>query len=282
MPWKKDLAKLKQELKNEDPPPAPKASPLRRVDKPEAPADLEGEDAVFLAAMGGRRAPKPSAQDKALPIPEPSAPSPAPVADKDRPAPSTARPASEPDESFAGAMAALKGMTRTVPRYAELEAKRPSSEAKAAVKSQPQVPVPAPAPILPPEPVSPASVSEPEPPSAPLPLAEEKSSKKPVQIQLAAGMAVDVDGSLDLRGHSSQDALDRLKERVLDGQALGWRTLHLFLGNDAGLVEAFDSFIKGPAAMGIARYAQAPIPMGGAQARILYFSGVVPGIKEGV
>ena len=95
-------------------------------------------------------------------------------------------------------------------------------------------------------------------------------------------MAVDVDGMLDLRGHSSQDALERLKERVLDGQVLGWRTLHLHLGNDPGLAEAFESFIGGPIAAGIARYAQAPIPMGGAQARILYFSGVVPGIKEGV
>lgn len=281
MPWKKDLAKLKQELKNEDPPPAPKASPVRRAEKPEAPADLEGEDAVFLAAMG-RRAPKPAAQDRPV-LPEPLVELSAavPVVAKDVIAPPSVPSKAGGDESFAGAMAALKGVTRTVPRYAELEAKRVSApNAKVVAKAQAPAPVavPAPVPAVPAEPLPPVPAPEPAPSS----LVEDKGAKKPVLIQLAAGMAVDVDGTLDLRGHSSQDALERLKERVLDGQALGWRTLHLHLGNDPGLAEAFESFISGPIAVGIARYAQAPIPMGGAQARILYFSGVVPGTKEGV
>jgi len=42
----------------------------------------------------------------------------------------------------------------------------------------------------------------------------------PVQINLAAGMAIEVDGVLDLRGHARSDGEERLKERILDGYAL--------------------------------------------------------------
>jgi hypothetical protein len=83
-------------------------------------------------------------------------------------------------------------------------------------------------------------------------------------------MAIEVDGALDLRGHSPVDAIERLKERILDGHLLGWRTIHIQLGQSEELRRAFQEFLTGPEAELIARYAQAPIPMGGAQAWILY------------
>jgi hypothetical protein len=114
-----------------------------------------------------------------------------------------------------------------------------------------------------------------EPLAAPLP--EEVSEPvpetarwSPQLIQLAAGMAIEVDGLLDLRGHSPADAVERLKERILDGHLLGWRTLHIHLGPDTELRQALLDFLAGPEANLIARYAQAPIPMGGSQAWILY------------
>jgi hypothetical protein len=83
-------------------------------------------------------------------------------------------------------------------------------------------------------------------------------------------MAIEVDGLLDLKGHSPLDAVERLKERILDGHLLGWRTLHIQLGPAEELKQAFLAFLTGPEAGLIARYAQAPIPMGGSQAWILY------------
>ena len=52
MPWKKDLAKLKQDLVKEDPAPA-KATPPPKV-APKTPVSkcIEEEDAIFLSAMG--------------------------------------------------------------------------------------------------------------------------------------------------------------------------------------------------------------------------------------
>lgn len=95
----------------------------------------------------------------------------------------------------------------------------------------------------------------------------------PMRIQLAAGMAIEVDGSLDLRGHSRVDALERLAERIQDGVFLGWRTFHVTLGPSEDLREAFLAFLASPSARGtLARYAQAPVPMGGTQAWILYFA----------
>ena len=76
--------------------------------------------------------------------------------------------------------------------------------------------------------------------------------------------------SLDLRGHSPVDAMERLKERLLDGHLLGWRTFHVQLGPSEELRQALLEFLAGPEAGLIARYAQAPIPMGGTQAWILY------------
>jgi hypothetical protein len=92
-----------------------------------------------------------------------------------------------------------------------------------------------------------------------------------VEIHLAAGMAVDVDGDLDLRGHGRKDGEERLKERILDGYALGWRTLHVKVGSAPELREMVLELVKSPEGKCVARYAQAPVPMGGAQAWILYF-----------
>jgi hypothetical protein len=91
-------------------------------------------------------------------------------------------------------------------------------------------------------------------------------------MHLAAGMAIEVDGALDLRKHSLNDAKERLKERIRDGLALHWRTLLVTLGPNEALKQGFLAFLTTPHAQFINRYAQAPIPMGGAQAWVLYLS----------
>jgi DNA-nicking Smr family endonuclease len=88
-------------------------------------------------------------------------------------------------------------------------------------------------------------------------------------------MAIDVDASLDLRGHSVPDAKERLRERIADGLAVGWRTLHVNLGPSEALKQGLLAFLASPAAASVQRYAQAPVPMGGSQAWILYLG--VPG-----
>jgi hypothetical protein len=94
----------------------------------------------------------------------------------------------------------------------------------------------------------------------------------PSRFQLAAGMAIEVDGSLDLRGHSMVDALERLKDRLGDGQVLGWRSLLVNLGPEPALHEGLLAFLASGQARMVARYAQAPVPMGGTQAWLLYFA----------
>jgi hypothetical protein len=84
-------------------------------------------------------------------------------------------------------------------------------------------------------------------------------------------MAIEVDGHLDLKGHERVDAQERLKERLLDGYALGWRTLHVHLGPSQDLRDMLLDLLASPEGRCLSRYAQAPIPMGGAQAWILYF-----------
>jgi hypothetical protein len=97
-----------------------------------------------------------------------------------------------------------------------------------------------------------------------------------VRFQLAAGMALEVDGVLDLRGHSVPDAVERLKDRLGDGLVLGWRSLQVILGPDPKLHEGLlDLLASGQAPM-VARYAQAPVPMGGSQAWLLYFTPSQP------
>lgn len=227
MVWNKDLAKLKQDLKSgesEGPKrPVPKPSP-----KPSAPRELDDEDALFLAAMGGRRQPGPLGPDS----------------------PPPARTVPEQTD-FTEAMTTLKGLKpisspKLQPQKESAPSREPEEEPPVAVGTPPEVPVA-------------EKTKEPEAPRWSPPL-----------IQLAAGMAIDVDGTLDLRGHSAADAIERLKERLLDGHLLGWRTFHIQLGSSEELRLAFLDFLGGPEANLIARYAQAPIPMGGAQAWILY------------
>jgi hypothetical protein len=83
-------------------------------------------------------------------------------------------------------------------------------------------------------------------------------------------MAIEVDGSLDLRGHSLSDAMERLKDRLGDGKVLNWRTLQVTLGPDSALHQGFLDMLDSGQAPMVARYAQAPIPMGGTQAWLLY------------
>lgn len=238
MVWKQDLAKLRQALKASEAP-TPKAPPKAPPPKPGPPKSLEDEDSLFLQAMG-QRAPMVAlaAAAPAGDIPQEKSPTPQPTLQED----------------FLEAMGQLKGLKRA-------QGDGPAAPALA--------PPPAPSPI-------PSPGDRPEPPPEPAPAVMagvEPAPAGPARIQLAAGMAIEVDGSLDLRGHSRVDALERLSERVQDGVFLGWRTFHVNLGPSEDLRQAFLDFLTSPGARSaLIRYAQAPVPMGGTQAWILYFA----------
>jgi hypothetical protein len=237
MAWKKDLEKLKQSLGPEDLTPRKSAPPPKP--KPLGFKPIEEEDAVFLSAMGHR--PRPAGPQASAPAatPRPEPPPPPPEA---------------PGAEFASAMGDLKGL----------------------VAIRPALPAPPPPPVLaaPPAPEPPAPPPAPEaPPPQPAP---EAAPLLPVQINLAAGMAIDVDGALDLKGHGRMDAEERLKERILDSHFLGWRTLHVVLGPSEELRQMLLDLLKSPSGLHLSRYAQAPIPMGGSQAWILYFRNPLP------
>jgi hypothetical protein len=243
MVWKQDLAKLKAQLREEPAPPPVKVAP-KPVEA--APRSIEEEDALFLAMMG-RRAP--AAATPSAPHPgKPAVPAPTPT------------PAAAAPSDFGEALAGLKGMKRleTDPVLA------------AALAPAPPPPIAAPAPeVLPPAVLESAPLEPPLAPSEP-PAPEGARSGVPQRIQLAAGMAIEVDGSLDLRGHSVQDALERIKDRVADAQFLRWRSLLIQLGPGAALHEGFLAMVAAGGVPGVARFAQAPIPMGGTQAWVLY------------
>ena len=239
MAWKQDLAKLKQQLGPEAPVTPPKAMP-KATPKPLGPAALDDEDAVFLSAMGL----KPTA----------SRPAGSPAAER-VPAPATAQP--PVPETFQEALRDLKGLkplekNRLPPPSAPARAQSP-------VDPEPLAPPPSPA-ILEAVNFEPVSTT-PEPPPPPA---------TPLRFQLAAGMALEVDGSLDLRGHSVSDAMERLKDRLGDGLVLGWRSLQVTLGPDPALHEGLLELLSSGEAPMVARYAQAPVPMGGTQAWLLY------------
>ncbi len=230
MVWKQDLAKLKQAFPEGGGLPPP---PVKPKVKPVEVKDLNDEDAFFLAAMG-------------TPAPRPVL---APVA----PPPVQVPLTPVVDVAFDLELSDLKGL-------------KPLS------RNPILTPMPA---IAPAEPV--AAVQEPSPvferpsePSVPLAAPEPDPAKGPVRIHLAAGMAVEVDATLDLRNHSVPDALGRLRDRLEDGALMGWRTLHVVLGEDEELHGALLAFLGG-GPLKISRYAQAPIPMGGAQAWVLYY-----------
>ena len=239
MAWKQDLAKLKQQLGTEIPAPARKTMP-KPAPKSSGPAALDDEDAVFLSAMGLR----------------PTLSRPAKAAASEGSVPAQGVPEPPPPETFQEAVRELKGLK---PLFKDLPDQAASSATSAAhFPRAEQVPIPTRTPeIEPPEPVAAT-----EPPA---------QSFGPVRFQLAAGMAIEVDGALDLRGHSLPDAMERLKDRLGDGVVLGWRSLQVILGPDPVLHEGLLALLTSGQMPMVARYAQAPVPMGGTQAWLLYF-----------
>lgn len=242
MVWKQDLAKLKQQFKDVEEPkvkvPVPKPAP-----RLEPPGTIEDEDALFLNAMGRRASGSVPRKEKPLVS-----------ADVEPVAPSVPAP---PPEDFRAAMGGLKGLK-------PISARIPMDTA------------PVETPVVPP--AGDASVEAMEvietAPEMPSPAVPAPTREGPTLIHLAAGMAIEVDGSLDLRGHTTVDALERFRERLQDGVFLGWRTFHVILGPSEELREAFLGLLGQPEAQAIARYAQAPIPMGGHQAWVLYYAGI--------
>lgn len=237
MAWKQDLAKLKQEIKAAGDPAPAKAPPPKAEPLPNKP--MEDEDALFLAAMGGRAATPVVAPGQQEPRPQP-----------------VVRETVDASGDFLDAMSGMKGMK---PISSDAGPTGPSM----APEASPGAGLPQAAPLPPPAPTEEASPA----PGEALP------RMAPVLIHLAAGMAIEVDGVLDLRGHTFGDARERLKERIQDGLFLGWRTLHVILGPSEPLRQGFLAFLAGTHAAPIARYAQAPVPMGGAHAWILYYRG---------
>ena len=259
MPWKKDLAKLKQDLGKEETPPAQATPPPKaRKDYPVS-SSIEEEDNIFLSAMGLR--PKPGGRQPVAALPAASLEAAPPPVPRPEPVPA----ASQAKAEFSSAMGDLKGLKPMKPALGRTAAPPPAAAAEApapdpAAQAQPPAP-----------PAPPAQAEPPEPPS--IPEASGPAAPLQVQIHLAAGMAIVVDGSLDLKGHARSDAEERLKERILDGYALGWRTLHVVVGASEELRQMVLDLLKSPAGSCVARYAQAPVPMGGPQAWILYFRG---------
>lgn len=280
MVWNEDLAKLRQQLKAQEPkesPPPPKPVPAPGPGK-----SMAEEDAAFLSAMGVRKAAAP-------PLPAPaSAGTGIPAGE----AWTTGQPgvqSASPPEDFRAAMAELGGVKNlgTGPLKPLAAPALPSGAAVPAPPAlAPSAPTPAPPIPAPPTP-SPGMLArpphlpadaEPEAETVDIPPPPPQGIRPrpgPLLIQLAAGMAIDVDASIDLRGHSISDAKERLRERIADGLAMGWRTLHVNLGPGEALKQGFLAFLASPAASAVQRYAQAPVPMGGPQAWILYLG--VPG-----
>lgn len=269
MVWKQDLAKLKQQLGPEAPAPKPQPKP---APKPERPASMDDEDAVFLSAMGLKPQPaRPPKPDAALPTAEPPATlAQTPAQALAAPAQPTAQTPAPSPETFQEAIKDLKGFkplakglpgSSTQPPKAQPFKPRTDSPVPAApsLPALPPEPIPLPVPAAA---VTPLASTEPEPLGLPA---------APLRFQLAAGMAIEVDGTLDLRGHSLSDAMERLKDRLGDGTVLGWRSLQVTLGPDPVLHEGLLSLLASGETPMVTRYAQAPVPMGGTQAWLLYF-----------
>ncbi len=247
--WKQDLAKLKPHL-GEEPIPA---KPVVKPAPPSVPSQsIEDEDALFLRSMG-QRAPQPG------PVRE------APVAEP--PPAQVLGPPPEDPEAFSRAMADLKGL-----KPVEAVLPRPAPPAAPAPPAPKEVRSALSPPLL--SQLHAAASEETRPlDHLPPPSPESLKPRGPVLIQLAAGMAIEVDGLLDLRNHTLSDARERLKERVEDAGHLGWRSMHVILGPSEALKQGFLAFLTTPAAKPVLRYAQAPIPMGGLQAWIVYLGG---------
>lgn len=275
MVWKQDLAQLKAQLKPDLEVNGPPAAPPKPTPPPPSSQSLEDADLLFLRAMGGVAVPPAPVVNH--PLQEVS--SGVPPATGSQIESNSAVPVLKTDASsddFAQALGDLKGL-RPLPKNPVFSAPNPSATPSPSVASAPtptvQPEVAALAPKLQEITESPVVTSSPTgddlthaviPPEAPRP------RTGPALIHLAAGMAIEVDGTLDLRRHSLNDAKERLKERIRDGAALGWRTLLVVLGPNEALKQGFLAFLTTSDAQPISRYAQAPIPMGGAQAWVLY------------
>ena len=261
MAWKQDLAKLKQQLAPEPAVPAPKLP--KPAPKHTAPVPMEDEDAVFMAAMGLKRATPP--------------PAPAQASAPDAPGLKVVEPPAKAPETFDEALRDLKGLKPLAKGFPDLAQAKPAPAKVSAPiatptetlmplgvpASEPPSPKPEPAPLMA-APTLNASLALPVPPPA--------AGTAPLLFNLAAGMALEVDAVLDLRGHSLEDALERLKDRLGDGRILGWRVLQVTLGSDPILHEGLLALLGSGRMSAVARYARAPIPMGGNEAWLLYFA----------
>lgn len=270
MVWNDDLAKLKQQLKAQDPkesPPPPKPTP-----PPQPARSMAEEDSAFLSAMGVRRSPQPAPAALPAVTPEPQA--------------AALLPPEPPPEDFRSAMAQLGGVKSLGPGPLVAAPAPAPPGAQAPALAVPPAPAPTPAPPAAPtlsqgmlaRPAHLPPDAEPEAETVDIPPPPPQGIRPrpgPLLIQLAAGMAIEVDASIDLRSHSISDAKERLRERIADGLAMGWRTLHVHLGPGEALKQGFLAFLASPAASSVQRYAQAPVPMGGNQSWILYLG--VPG-----
>jgi hypothetical protein len=252
MVWSKELAKLKQGLKAKDaldgghaaPAPAKQAAP------PMAPRSLEEEDALFLTAVG-RSVPSPAAQGR--------------------------MEAPGPEDEFAKAMSQLRGIK---PSGHSLPIRKDGQAAPAAHLAAQQGPAIETEQIrIQTNSVLGAPHRTPRPSDESIGTAEGHREDrrnggnlaKPEEFQLAAGMVIEVDGQLDLRNHNEADARERLAEKVLDGQFLGWRSLHVILGTSDTLRQVLRDYLDSPQSGPLAKDAQAPVPMGGNKAWILYY-----------
>lgn len=268
MVWKQDLAQLKQQLKPDQEPVGP---PPKPVPPPLPDQSLEDADLLFLRAMGGVAVPPPPVANQPLNA----------IGDQALPKASASLPnsnyasrsvnAEEAEADFGQALEDLKGL-RPLLQNPVFLASSPSQVPPPAVMvpSSPEATVnlPSAMPALEKAPAASDFGAE-----APMAASEAPHTRvAPVLMHLAAGMAIEVDGTLDLRKHSLNDAKERLSERVRDGLALKWRTILVTLGPNEALKQGFLAFLTTPQAQCISRYAQAPIPMGGAQAWVLYLA----------
>ena len=271
MVWKQDLAQLKAQLKPDLEPVGPPAPPPKPTQPPTPHQSMEDADLLFLRAMGGVAVP-PSGGSK--PPQELAA---GPSGEENLNVESKKLSPESSLDDFSQALADLKGLrplpkapvllvtsSPTPPNNPVMRSQAPTIPPEAAIPT-PEVPKTPEAPSATANDVGMTSTTSPSPEAA-------RPRSGPALMHLAAGMAIEVDGTLDLRRHSLNDAKERLKERVRDGVALGWRTLLVLLGPNEALKQGFLAFLTTPEALLITRYAQAPIPMGGAQAWVLYLS----------
>jgi hypothetical protein len=267
MVWSNDLAKLKQSLRAGEGKAAP--APPAKAKQPPARKSLEEEDAVFLVAMGQAGAPQGPGEARqvgAASGARTAAPDASGVRAPDAPGAQTKAP-DAPTLAAGGFGEAMRGLGGVRPLGTK-DPKDPKGH------KEPAPPRPAP----PAQGAAPKETPKGAPGEAPNPGAGNSAAQDdgvfhllPERIQLAAGMTIEVDGALDLRRHNEADAAERLRERVLDGVCLGWRTMQVILGNSEPLRQALLAYMASPAAHPLANYGEAPVPMGGAQAWILYF-----------